>query len=524
MSAQDVHVRVVSVWCGQWPAVASGAAAGDLVGIVDAGRVVAATPAALATGVTPGQRRRQAQARCAALELRPLDARQVATAFAPVVAAVSSLTPRVEVPYPGSCHFDARGPTRYFGGEDALAQRVATVVDGVLADRGWPGWSRVGLADGPTTAGVVARHLAAPVEVVPPGGAAARLADLPVACVLGDQPGVASLLGRLGVDTVGAFAALGPVEVLGRFGSGVATAHAVARGVDPGALGAGDPPPELVVTEVFDPPVERADAVAFAVRDAAERFCAHLRHRGVTTANVTVALGTAHGEEDRGQWHYDGSPKGLVDRVRWQLERWLSGPSAQRPTAGVTHARFIPDAVVADTGTQPGFWGGQSDADRQATRAMARLVSLTGAGQVLVPRVAGGRGPGEQVVRVPVGTPGPGATPATAPGWVPWPGAVPPPPPALVHDPPLPIEVVDAQGQLLGVDGRGHLSAPPQRAGPPGRLTGVVDWAGPWPVDERWWDPVAHRRRARLQLCCHGGPPLLVACEGGRWWCEGTYD
>jgi hypothetical protein len=28
----------------------------------------------------------------------------------------------------------------------------------------------------------------------------------------------------------------------------------------------------------------------------------------------------------------------------------------------------------------------------------------------------------------------------------------------------------------------------------------VVAWAGPWPVEERWWDPRRARRAVRLQL------------------------
>ena len=56
------------------------------------------------------------------------------------------------------------------------------------------------------------------------------------------------------------------------------------------------------------------------------------------------------------------------------------------------------------------------------------------------------------------------------------------------------------------------------------RWAPVVAWAGPWPVDERWWDPPAHRRRARAQVVTADGTARLLALEGGRWWVEATYD
>jgi protein ImuB len=52
----------------------------------------------------------------------------------------------------------------------------------------------------------------------------------------------------------------------------------------------------------------------------------------------------------------------------------------------------------------------------------------------------------------------------------------------------------------------------------------VVAWAGPWPVEERWWDPAGHRRRARVQVLDDTGTAHLLAVEGGRWWLEATYD
>ena len=51
-----------------------------------------------------------------------------------------------------------------------------------------------------------------------------------------------------------------------------------------------------------------------------------------------------------------------------------------------------------------------------------------------------------------------------------------------------------------------------------------ASWCGPWPCDERWWDPAAHRRRARIQAVTVSGETYLLTREGGRWHVEATYD
>jgi len=94
-----------------------------------------------------------------------------------------------------------------------------------------------------------------------------------------------------------------------------------------------------------------------------------------------------------------------------------------------------------------------------------------------------------------------------------------------VHAEPVAAEVVDAAGDPVRVSGRGELSAPPARlsvAGGP--WSDVVAWAGPWPLEERWWDAAGSRRRARLQLVLADGPARLAVLEGGRWQVTATYD
>ncbi|HET9443042.1 MAG TPA: hypothetical protein VFO65_06945, partial [Acidimicrobiales bacterium] len=209
---------------------------------------------------------------------------------------------------------------------------------------------------------------------------------------------------------------------------------------------------------------------------------------------------------------------------RWQLDGWLAG-GHDRPTAGITLVRLTPDEVRPDTGRQLGFWGGATLNDERAARALARVQGMLGPDGVGTAVVQGGRSPAERVQFVPWGDAREPDRPQLDAAAPPWPGHVPPPAPATVHPDPVPAEVVDAGGVPVRVTGRGVCSAEPARVSVDGGpWVGVEGWAGPWPVDERWWDPPAHRRRARFQLLVAGGVAHLAAVEGGRWWVEATYD
>ncbi len=81
------------------------------------------------------------------------------------------------------------------------------------------------------------------------------------------------------------------------------------------------------------------------------------------------------------------------------------------------------------------------------------------------------------------------------------------------------------------VTGRGELGDRPDRlrfereggrAGRSGWRT-VTRWAGPWPAEQRWWDPLTGRRRARLQVILDDHSAHLLVVERGRWWVEASY-
>jgi len=82
----------------------------------------------------------------------------------------------------------------------------------------------------------------------------------------------------------------------------------------------------------------------------------------------------------------------------------------------------------------------------------------------------------------------------------------------------------DLDGRFVEVSGRGAMAAAPSAISiEGGPWLAVRAWAGPWPLEERWWEG-GGRRRARLQVLLEDGEAHLVSRESGRWWVEATYD
>lgn len=541
-------VRTVVVWCPDWPVQAGHV--GGPVAVVHANRVVVASAAARAEGVRVGQRRRQAEAVCPGLVTVSHDPDRDARAFEPVVTAVAAFCPTVEVIRPGLCAFSARGPARYFGGEESLVRQVTDAVDTAVITAtatgavgttlppatGAPAAGgagpvitgsvtrcRIGVADGPFAAALAARR----GLIVPPGATAEFLAPLPVKVL--ERPELADLLERLGVRTLGELAALPAPQVLSRFGWEGAAVHRLSRGLDERPLDARRPPEDLSVQDELDPPVDRVDMAAFIAKALADRLHESLARGGWRATRVRIEAESEHGESLSRAWRHDGtfSAAALAERVRWQLDGWLTSP--QRPTAGLTRLRLVPDEVVADHGVQQGFWGGLAEADQRAGRALARVQGMLGPEGVLTAVLDGGRSPAERSTLVPWGDE---RSPRRRPE-LPWPGRVPPPSPARAWPGPTSStankatfsDLTDSTGRTVVVNGRGEPSAAPERLSVDGAdWMKVTAWSAPWPCQERWWDPLSRRRRALMQVATDDGRAFLLSAEGGRWSVEAEYD
>jgi protein ImuB len=174
---------------------------------------------------------------------------------------------------------------------------------------------------------------------------------------------------------------------------------------------------------------------------------------------------------------------------------------------------------------QQALWGGSGEQDERANRALARVQTLLGHGSVLAPVLDGGRDPGQRTRLVPWGDQ---PTTIRSPEQ-PWPGQLPAPAPSVLLDPPRPAQVLDDAGRSVVVTARGAVPNPPARFGFAGDLVAIASWAGPWPVDERWWNPESARNVVRCQLVDVRGRAFLVSATmvadaAPRWQVEAIYD
>ncbi len=523
--------RLAVVWCPDWPVVAAGASPLEPVAVLHANRVMARTPAAATAGVRQGHRRREAQRICPSLRIIDHDPARDGREFEAAVRSVAQMVPRLETTEPGSLTFLTRGPSRYFGGENAMAQRVVQLVRETVPHV----HVGIGIGDGRFTAGIAARQSAAqksPAPVIVGAGDAptrAYLVPLPVSTLLevaGVTAELVDLFHRLGLHRLGDLADLPGPDVLARFGPVGAFAHRIACGGDDRPPGTAAAPPELFVTQAFEDPVHMLDPLVFAAKQLAQQLHALLAADGRVCLRLAVVAETEYGERSEHLWYRPNglSVAAIVERVRWQLDGWIQQPGGL--SGGVVLMRFTPDQVCADDGSQLGFWGGRTEADEWAVRAVARVAGLVGEQQVFVPAWRGGRQPADAYAWVCIDS-----ADVTEPTErlmitnVPWPGQLPAPSPATVMPDALPAEVFDSTGHVVRVNGRGALSATPETLSVQGRPREVITaWAGPWPLDERWWDSQQHRRMARFQFTTNKGTALLAVVEQQQWWVTAVYS
>lgn len=517
--------RAIVLWCPDWPVIAARQRlelpAEAPLALVEKGMVFACSAEARADGVKRGLRVREAQSRCPQLEVVLYDPVLDARAFEPVLAAIEEITPGVQAVRPGTCVLRARGPARYYGGEEAAAAELLRRLEHLEGVAGPAlGDVRAGIADGPFAAEQAARSTGtARVRIVPPGGSPAFLAPLPVA-----QLGLVELtplLRRLGLRTLGDLARLDRVDVRERFGERGEHAHDLASGMDGAAVVPRVPPRVLDRAIEFEPPLDRVDQVTFAFRATAEQFVAGLTKAGLVCTSVRIEVTDESGRVSDRTWLHPRlfSASDVVDRVRWQLQG--AGSVESGLASPISRVTVAPQAVDDIGHHEDGLWGG--GADERIHHGLTRVQGMLGHDAVVTATIGGGRALSDRQVLVPWGDRPVGVARTDRP----WPGSLPAPAPSTVFEVPRPVAVLSDSGEPVEVTDRGDLTAPIASFSPTGAARDarpVDSWAGPWPVRERWWDATLARAMHRFQLVDADGTAWLLSLTGTAWFAEARYD
>ena len=442
--------------------------------------------------------------------------------LSPLLDDVAQIAPRFEVIDRRRVMIDIKGPARYFGGDDAVASQALELfrMHGLTCG--------VGVADGyiaASAAAVQSARCVPPVPVVVPHGGSQRyLEPMSVAHLvqIAELPTeFAELMGRLGVRTCGDLVRLPPERLMARFGLVGEQAHRLALGQDRSPLVATTVESEQRIEVVFDDPVMHVDQVAFAVKRSVDPVIEALSRAGQICTCFVATIETEHGECTGRSWYLDRGfgVAAVVQRIRWQLEAWVDTPGAV--TAGVVLVGITIAETRAGIGEQTHLWGQRSRADEAAIRAIDRLGALVGSEAVQMAVWSGGRLVDERYRLVPANTVD--AFESSAPAHLrAWRGALTGLSPALVRSAPESVEVLDGEGRSVVVSGRGELSASPAVMVVDGRQRQVLDHAGPWLIDQRWWSP-ARRRVAQMQVVDEVLGASLLWRRERRWWLVGSY-
>lgn len=488
-------------------------------------------------GVQVGMRRRHAQGLCPDLEIATHQPDRDRRAFNTVVRTVNELVPLIEVSEPGVIVFATRGPSRYFGGDEPMADKIVQALhSSIVADSQFG----IGIADSRLAAHIAA-HISAQSTakntakaktpfIVKPDQTKVWLAQQSVR-VLSEFANISSetvsLLERLGLNTLQDVCKLGESVLAGRFGELGVELHRLARGDEQHPLAAVAPPPEHLCSRTFEEPITDQQTLLNNVQIMAEEFSDYFVKHGAICVRLILKFESETGAHSERLWY---RPQGLTARAiaesaKWQIESW-SHKSA------LVRVQLIADEVRTDTARQLKLWGGVTQIDETATRAIGRLTELLGSTAVQLVKWQGGRDLQDNFQLVSASHFQSRHNELNASVVKPkWRGSLPTPSPSVVYSEPLLVQVVDKDKNLLRVSARHELSAEPAQIIISRQNYKIISWAGPWPIEEKWWDTARSRRLVRLQVVIEKFlsddsrqvQALLVALEHGEWSIAAIY-
>lgn len=575
--------RVAVLWFPDWPVYVQAQSRGwDVLApaaVIADYRVLACNAAARTQGIRIGMKQRHALAAYPQLNVAADDPTRQASVHEDVLATLQDVSAVVETLRPGLLAFPVDSLARYYGDEASAVEKLLDAAARIHAD------CMAGVADDLVSA-VWAARLG---KSIPVGGSAEFIAELPIS-VLSIEPELrapahlSATLQQLGLRTMRDFAELPRADVAARFGQEAVEWHRIASGHIDRDVAPRRHREDLELRYEADEPIARTETAAFIARHVATALHNKLFAAGEACLRLAVR---AYLEPPVG---YTGptvierlwrcreplSEQDTAQRVRWQLDGWLTRLRAGAGTAGgatgevdeadwadntvgVTCIELVPVETVPAGSLAAPLWGGPDEGIRAARAAAGRAQALIGMNRVLRPIHRGGRAVARRIATVPYGEDDPEAV--TALPTRQWEGQLLPPLPGLIGSPTnandassvsernpsernpsaahpaARLALLDCHDDAVYVTGRGLMSSPPETLHWGARRLRITGWAGPWPVDEHWW--AKGKRYARLQIAAreetHSEPhsghrkdapkdhAFLLVCKGKQWRIEATY-
>ena len=525
-------MRTAALWFPDWPVQAAVLESGDElaepIAIAAHHRIKVCSRAAREVGVRRGMKVRNAQAAAPELTVADDNPDRDGRMFAALAAGLDDVAASVEVLRPGLIVADLAAAGKFHGSEDKALEMLIDAASRRGID------ALVGAADEIATAVIAARSS----QVVAPGESKAFLEPQPLGVLvaeeaLGADISTVKALGQLGISTLGQLASLPPAAVTTRFGQPGMLIHRIAAAAPDRRVAPELPVEDLAVAITPEEPIERVDAAAFAARALAASLHERLKESGHNCLRLKVTAELGDGTRVERVWRTREAltEAATADRVRWQLDGWLtslrSTPGGQGDQGGITSLILEPLELAAPE-TVGELWADGASTDT-ARRVVERVQSQLGIEAVVQPRLVGGRGVAERVQMVPYGEAGPVVDTHA------WPGAIPAPLPARlgggIDHPASRISLIDDTAHPIIVTAEVLLSAAPYALAWGERRFVVTGWAGPWPVDEGWWtqSEAATGRLARMQVVGREGGPdgavtgWLLVWSRRSWRVEAVY-
>lgn len=552
MPSEYNNKRYFSLWCPSWPVVSSWLTLGSKPPVPtvvfdredNRAHVVAVCPSAYLAGVRRGMRRRSAQAIVPDAYFCVSDDLIETKTFSRVVEVVRDMVPNVSIVRPGRLECDAKGPSRYFGGEENAAQELRSRVASLGVEDIF-----IGVADTRFASYVAARlapYLTSKENlfIVESGKEETQNFLSPQPLSLLDAPSIVSLLERVGLSTLGDVATMSSGDMLARFGYEGERVYNLVSAYE-------DEHDERLVSKyeqklseeyICDDPLITSSQAGFVAKGLAHKLSSRLDDLALSCGELEIETHLSNGQTVTRSWRVETSAIEtlIASRVLLQCEEWLLKQGRENLEVsyadahiysesfprGITRIVVIASQVIPAHKKQVSLFGLDPSRDEDALRVIERIKSLVGDENVVELNPVGGRMPGEVVefceysktfddlinsgLKSSLFSQ---ADESDLSCTLFWPGAIVGRSPMVDVNPPVSARLLDANNDPVCVHATGLLKSEPKffecSAVKPSRQD-VKDFAGPWPLEDAWWDEKKKRRLVRFQIVCESGAYLVT--------------